>query len=348
MKDTILNLDSNINLKNKSIEANIKYIIKKYGSKVKLHDKPFHKYFTIYKLIIYYDKNSMELMLYEKINPVSNRKTYVIKTSDKTDKNNFINSSKDDNTWPGVEIAFLLKMYKKNEAYIEYIAKNEKHQTESGTKAINLAVRLCKYLHIRNVYLQDASTIECVKKNDMDLALYKILTTGNTWYEKHGFNFDIKDYKYFNKAIKKVQNIDVNEILKIMIKFRNAIQYTISSGRYNDLKFWTPLSIKYTQHNLDRLTWLYTLFSENIVLLKKTIKPKDTLKKYSIRVGKECCKTYINTIQTMLFTSNLYNTSDHRLVGIYKNDIIAYPNIKELFMINLLVNNWEIKYKKKL
>ena len=52
MKDTILNLDSTVNLKNKSIESNIKHVIKKYGNKVKVNDKPFHNYFILYKIIM--------------------------------------------------------------------------------------------------------------------------------------------------------------------------------------------------------------------------------------------------------------------------------------------------------
>jgi hypothetical protein len=347
MKDTILNLDYTFNLKNKSVELNIKHVIKKYGNKVKLNDKPFHKQFTLYKLIIHYDKNSLELLLYEDIDPIDNNKTYTIQTTEKIDKNNFINSH-NDSPWPGVDITFLSKKYKQNEAYIEYISKNEKHHIESGTKAIQLAIRICKYLNIKNVYLQDESSIKCVANDDMSLKLYKILTTGNTWYQKHGFNLDIKNYKHFNKAIKKVQNIDMNELVKTMIKFRNVIQTTISSGKIDDLKFWTPVRIKYIRHNLDKLISLHSLFSKNVLLLKKSVKPGDTLQKYSIRVGKECCETYINAIQTMLFNATLYNSTEHRLAAMYKNDIIAYPNVKELFMINFLKYTFEIKYKKKL
>ena len=43
--------------------------------------------------MVYYDKNSLEILLSKDIDPITNNKTYQIQTTEKLDKNNFIISN---------------------------------------------------------------------------------------------------------------------------------------------------------------------------------------------------------------------------------------------------------------
>jgi len=81
--------------------------------------------------------------------------------------------------------------------------------------------------------------------------------------------------------------------------------------------------------------------SKNIALLKKYIKNDDTIKIYSKRISKDNCKIYIKTIQYM-FYNYFYIFKMY-----YKDDIISYPNINELYIFKSLVNT-DIYYKMKI
>jgi len=81
--------------------------------------------------------------------------------------------------------------------------------------------------------------------------------------------------------------------------------------------------------------------SKNIALLKKYIKNDDTIKIYSKRISKDNCKIYIKTIQYM-FYNYFYIFKMY-----YKDDIISYQNINELYIFKSLVNT-DIYYKMKI
>ena len=353
MNILVLNLDTTKNLK-KNIETNIKSIIKKYSNKIKLENKPFKKTIEKYKMKIMYKDEIKTLNLFYEKNLLDNNIFYRIQTTDdeklKPNKNNNVEKSynTEEVNWPGIEIHFLLKDYHKNDAYIEFIAKNEKHKINTGTYAINLAIRLCKYLNVKNAFLQDASNLTCINKNDMSLSLYKILTTGNTWYEKYGFHLNVPNYKQINNSIRIVQNIRISDILDVLIKIRNAISKSIENGKIEKLKFWSPTHIHFVQHNIIRLSEMYAEISESISLLKKYMEKNDSIKSYSDRVGKENCEVYIKTIQNICFHMTEYNIGYHMLVAFYNNKIITLHNIKDIYIISYLIHNYLIKYKKKI
>lgn len=287
-----------------------------------------------------------------KQNPLNKTVTYSFITIDKDEENkNWYNAddqNKQDFLWPAVVITFLDKDCDKEDAYIEYIAKNEKQSLHSGTNSVKLAIRLCKYLNVRYAYLQDASKIQCETHRDLSLSLFKLLTTGNTWYEKHGFKFNIKGYKEIKEAIEKVQRIKINDVVKTVKTIRNALHNTINSGDYKQFKLWSPLSSGMAIHRSKWLSNQYENYANIYLLLKKNKIRGDTIKSYSERVIKKSCKDYIETIQNLLFRYREFNASENMLIINYKDKWINYPSVKEIYLINLLVNNYKIKYKKKI
>ena len=242
----ILDLDDKYNMKNKSVEKNILSIIKEYGKITQSKKKLFNKYDIIYKLDVKYKRELVNMDIKITDNQLNNHLYYEFVSIDKDDNNknwyNANNINNNDSSFPGIMITYLDKDFHKDDAYINFIAKNEKHKVESGTKAIQLAIRLCKYLNVRDVYLQDDSKIQCEQSRDLSLALLKLLTTGNTWYEKHGFKLNVKNYKKIKSAIEDIQNMKMNDVVKIVKKIRDALQNTINSGNYKHFKLWTPFS----------------------------------------------------------------------------------------------------------
>ena len=316
----ILDLDKIKNLQNNSVETNVKHIINKYGI-INKDKKFFNKYYTKYNINIMFKKKLIYMIINIEKNQLNNNITYSFITIDKDEKNknkNWYNANdptENDKGWPGVAITLLDKDFDKNDAYINYIAKNEKQSIESGTNAVQLAIRLCQYLNVRYAYLQDASTIKCETPRDLSLALLKLLTTGNTWYEKHGFKFDAKGYKQIRSAIEKVQKIKITDIIKTVKNIRDALQNTINSGKYSEFKCWSPFASKMAIHRSKCLSNKYEIYANIYLLLNKNKKRGDTIKSYSNRVAIDNCKDYIETIQTLLFRFKEINKLCIRRIG---------------------------------
>lgn len=250
----ILDLDERENLQNNSVETNIKYVINKYAHLNKDKIKPFNKYYIKYNFEIKFKNKVIYMIINIKKNQLKSNITYNFVTIDKNEESkNWYNAddrNENDSTLPGLFITFLDKDYDKNDAYIHFIAKNEKQNIESGTNAIQLAIRLCKYLNVRYAYLEDDSKIKCEMPRDLSLTLFKLLTTGNTWYEKHGFKFDVKKYNHIKLAIKKVQNIKIIDVIKTVKNIRDALQNTIKSGKYSEFKCWSPFVSEIADHEI--------------------------------------------------------------------------------------------------
>jgi hypothetical protein len=349
---TVLDLDDTKNLQNSIVENNIKYVIKNYSTIEKNGDKSFNKYYKKYNINIKFKKKIINMNIFIKNNFINNKITYHFLTieDEENDKNwyNVNDQTKDKSGWPGVYISFLYKDCYKNDSYIDYIAKNEKQKIDSGTNAIKLAIRLSEYLNVRYAYLQDASRITCEGYRDLSLSLFKLLTTGNTWYEKHGFTLDVKEYKNIRSAIEKVRKIKITDVIKTVKKIRDALQNTIITGKFTEFKCWSPFASGMAVHRTKWLSNKYEIYANNYLLLNKNKKKEDTIESYSNRVGINNCKDYIDTIQKLLFIFSDHNNSEHMLVINYKDKWIHYPCVDDIYKINLLLFNYDIKYKKKI
>lgn len=348
----ILDLDDKTNMKCKLIEKNIKTIIEKYGKNNKSKKNKFTKYFMNYSLCIKFQKKLINMYIKINIDQLNKHVSYTLGTTEvenkDKDKNWYNANNQSYSGFPGVTITFLDKSCDKKDAYIDFIAKNEKHKIESGTEALQLAIRLCKYIGIRDGYLQDDSKIQCLFPRDLSLSLLKLLTTGNTWYEKHGFKLNVTDYKKIRLAIEKVKKIKMNNIIKTVKNIRDALQDVINSGEYKKFKLWSPFADGMAVHGSSWLSKEYEYYANTYLILKRSIKKGDTLSKYSERIVKENCKNYLESIQKLLFSYNNRNIGSNLLVINYKNKWINYPYVKEIYLVNLLVDNWEIKYKKRI
>ena len=254
---------------------------------------------------------------------------------------------------------FLNNEFKKNEAFISMISKNKKHKVDSGTIAVNLAIRLCSYLNVSYAYIDEDTLVKCEKNNNifnssnmrydqknnirLSLKLLKLLTTGNTFYGRFGFKLNVKDYSKINDAIIKVQKIKMEDILKINITMRDIISKVIENGSIDKIIFWEPNLIDYKYIDIQFLNKYYLYLSQNITILKKYIKKGDTIKSYSERISKDNCDIYIKTIQ-YFFTYPVFKS----YIIFYEDNIIAYPNINELYILKYLAEDVDIHYKRKI
>ena len=358
MNDKILNLDNKIKLK-KTVENNIIYVIKNYAINIDQIKTKFIQYRKQYIMSILYNNVKILLIIEEIYNPLTSNNEYIISTTNSDNNNETVYSNNNFYyEWPAFEIKLLNTEFKKNEAYIGNISKNKKHKVNSGTIAVNLAIRLCSYLNVSYAYLGDNSTVKCKINNQnfnssnirVSLKLLKLLTIGNTWYEQFGFKLNVKDYSKINKAIIQVQKIKMADILKINIKMRDIISNAIKNGTINKIKMWEPYHLTgWSSPKIKFLNKYYLFLSKNIVMFKKYIKKGDTIKSYSERISKDNCDIYIKTIQTMFYDDYKNNDSLlHMFIMYYKDDIISYPNISELYIFKSLVNDKEIYYIKKI
>lgn len=366
MNTKILNLDNKIKLK-KTVENNIIYLIKNYAINIDHLKTPFIQYRKEYMVTILYNNIKILLIIEEICNPLTLDKEYNIFTTNSENNNNTLYSNNNFYyEWPAFDIRLLSYNFKENEAYISRISKNKKHKVDSGTIAINLAIRICSYLNVNYAYLGDDSRVKCEKKNNIfnsnnirygqknnikfSLKLLKLLTTGNTWYEKFGFKLNVKDYTKINDAITKVQKIKMADILKINITMRDIISKVIENGNISKIKFWYPPMSKYIYPNIQFLNSYYLYLSQNITMFKKYIKKGNTIKSYSERISKNNCDIFIKTIQPIFYENNESNNDSsviYMFIMFYEDNIIAYPNISELYTFITLVNT-EIYYKKKI
>ena len=366
MNDKILNLDNKIKLK-KTVENNIIYVIKNYAQNMDHVKSPFISYTKKYIMSILYNNVKILLIIEETCNPLTMDKEYIISTTNSENNNNTVYSNNNNYYGlPAIGISFLNNAFKKNEAYINTISKNKRHKVDSGTIAVNLSIRLCSYLNVNYVYIDEDSYVKCEKnnkndyitlynfpdekeKNRLSLKLLKLLTTGNTFYNRFGFTLDVKDYSKINKAIKKVQKIKMADILKINIKIRDIISKVIENGEIDKIKFLTPYLNNYMNSDIKFLNNYYLYLSQNIIILKKYIKKNDTIISYTKRISKDNCDIYIKTIQC-LFIDDLfpYKSVFDLFIIFYEDSIIAYPNLNELYILKYLTGDLKIHYKKKI
>ena len=368
MNTKILNLDNKMKLK-KTVENNIIYLIKNYAVNIDHIKIPFKQYRKEYLATILYNNIKILLIIEEICNPLTMDNEYNISTTNSENNNTIYANNNFTIDMPAIQINFLNNEFKKNEALITRISKNKKHKIDSGTIAVNLAILLCSYLNVNYAYIDEDSYVKCEKNNKNDyynkmdnypiwqernirlsLKLLKLLTTGNTFYNRFGFTLNVKDYSKINDAIIKVQKIKMEDILKINIKMRDIISKVIENGNISKIKFWNLLMSKYIYPNIQFLNKYYLFLSQNIIMFKKYIKKGDTIKSYSERISKDNCDIFIKTIQTIFYENNESNNDssvNYMFIMFYEDNIIAYPNISEVYTFKTLVNT-EIHYKRKI
>ena len=366
MNNKILNLDNKMKLK-KTVENNIIYLLKNYGQIINYIKTPFISYRKEYLVAILYNNVKILLIIEEIYNPLTMNEEYIIFTTNSENNNNTVYSNNNFYyEWPAFEIKFLNNEFKKNEAFISMISKNKKHKVDSGTIAVNLAIRLCSYLNVSYAYIDEDSIVKCEKNNNifnssnirydqknnirLSLKLLKLLTTGNTFYGRFGFKLNVKDYSKINDAIIKVQKIKMEDILKINIKMRDIVSKVIENGNISKIKFWYPNLIDYKYIDIQFLNKYYLYLSQNIKILKKYIKKGDTIKSYSERISKDNCDIFIKTIQNIFYEKNESNNDSsvrYMFIMFYEDNVIAFPHISEVYTFKTLVNT-KIHYKRKI
>lgn len=124
--------------------------------------------------------------------------------------------------------------------YIDNISKNNQY---SGTDVVNFIIKFLQSLkQIQNIYLHDGTYVNCKdSNNEIDLSLYKLLTSNQSYYQKFGFRLVSEKGEYINKDLiniaKKVSKYKVNNILhnfNRIIKFIEKYKTNIHIKVVND------------------------------------------------------------------------------------------------------------------
>lgn len=347
----IIHIDSMKPLKNKSIKDNILSIVKTYAKPYNKNKfPPISDDIKAYTLLASYDNKLILFIVSFMKSILHEEETISITTMEPKYmklENPTYNTDSSLNEYPGVMITFNDKRFDERDAYINFIAHNEKQNISSGTFAINLSLRLCYILGVKNAHLTDESFVKCVKKNDMSLKLLKVIITGNTWYGSHGFINKKLMNKRLKKAIKAVQNIKIKSIIKTMNKILNAMKVTLKKRDNRLFQIWIPNNIDNAVHDSKWLRMKAKQYTEAIKLLKKHSKHNDTIKSFTERIVIKDCEIYLKCIQRIIFLYTGYGY-DLLLVIFHNKKIISYPHVKELYLVNKFIYSYMTRYTKKI
>jgi hypothetical protein len=137
----------------------------------------------------------------------------------------------------------------KNEMYIESLGKCGEH---SGTTILRTLLQVAKCLNIENIFLEDASKIKSSssgKECEFDLWVLHILTTGQSWYNKHGFISDYceNEFAHNSQVLNTTLGNFINTYFKgeLKEKYVNGVEVLLP-GITNQI---VPVAIEYIVNN---------------------------------------------------------------------------------------------------
>ena len=144
----------------------------------------------------------------------------------------------------GITFPCLDLLIKGNEAYISYIEANKNCNLKAipnmGTFIHDFAVTLCEQLNIKNIRLQDKSSINC-NNESVSLSFLSVMIKGRTWYQSKGYNLANENY---NNVIQQIRNTNID----------------VLSGKINQLsnvkvKLWNNFVDKFKKENKENATF---------------------------------------------------------------------------------------------
>jgi hypothetical protein len=136
-----------------------------------------------------------------------------------------------------------------NEMYIESLGKCGEH---SGTKILRNLLQVAKCLKLEHIFLEDASKIKSSssgKECAFDLWVLHILTTGQSWYNKHGFISDYCENEFAHNS--QVLNTTLGNFINTYFKSEFKEKYingveSLLPGITNQI---VPVAIEYIVNN---------------------------------------------------------------------------------------------------
>ena len=133
----------------------------------------------------------------------------------------------------------------------EYSYINNIHKTEniSGSRMMELMIKINQILNVKKTYLHDKA---CIIINDkvLSLSLFKLIDKGKTFYSKFGFDFDLNNINnyYVNKfdnieqlkkkidsLIKSIREIKTKDLIKFVEDTFDVIDLVIRNNDYENL-----------------------------------------------------------------------------------------------------------------
>jgi len=275
-----------------TVDHNIKKIfLKKITLKKNHHQKVVCITFEdkSFQIIIYKTKNISKKFNYYKLElrnqqiPIVTRRSYPISNDDLCLEISFYNK-------------FLRKNANTNEATIDWIINREGCliKKKGGTVLMNLALILLYILNVKNVYLHDMMKTfsDYPDFPELDLRLFKIITTGKSWYEKFGFKNMFKknntDYKKIYKlSIKRLQHLKITDLKKTLTQIKKFIQKITTEDRVDDYLMIHFIGLELQQKTFKDFMMDLSHIETLLNLFKKYNIQKHTMKTFSLKLFKE-------------------------------------------------------------
>ena len=239
----------------------------------------------------------------------------------------------------------LAQHYDPNVAYIAQIHKGSKMP---GGSVLKFAIRILETLKVRKAYLHDASNVSCATDHSwVELALFKLLENGVTWYGSYGFQPDVEQaivlvngshqetLDRFNAAVEAFRNMTTATVLQELADRRKRLLQCIESPTTVTMEFADPvqdmpngeLPIDVNTPSYERRLRvaaydLYRYFNEAHNILERHIKRGAKFYETMLTVYADNCAHYTDVVYYLFdnayFAWRSYNRS-YALTFIYYN-----------------------------
>jgi hypothetical protein len=191
-----------------------------------------------------------------------------------------------------------------NTVYIESINKTPNLSGSSIIKTITKFIT--KFINIKQIILQDASTINCNKSDSSySLTFFSLITNKKTFYGKYGFELypNIINENKINKIIDKCANVKLSDILK---ELNLLLKHSLINVKNSQTQKNTDKSDFYDNINKSYpyLIGIIDIFKK---IKNKNITFKDLLLK--IKIDKQCTKIsfILSAIKILSIDSKISN-----------------------------------------
>lgn len=228
--------------------------------------------------------------------------------------------------------------------YIANIAKiDEDYYKFSGTEIMNYILYFLRKIGVKKAFLLDQAAIDCGDR-EFRLSLYKILTKGETFYEKFGFRVYIDNsiamkiynsekvfYDYRNQVLSEFKNITVKNISKYLLLVQKLLLKATVKKILIFKKNVNDANLLVTEENISNFCELKMREKEKFILktrnlIQNVMTKFDKIdKKYFYELFlydfENQCKIFMYLQQLNMFLNHYF---------VYKEKLIFYENSSKI------------------
>jgi hypothetical protein len=227
----------------------------------------------------------------------------------------------------------------------------KKTDTIPGKEMVNIAIKLCKILRCKKLYLMDRATIHCNNIDTFDLSMMKLLESGKTFYEECGFipSIDQCNFVYVKHfsleslmkrrsyLIGKIRNTKIKDIISL---YNESIELLRMQGTkvfsiYKSLGEHEIFAIK-SNNWPDYIDSVISSYTE--IIRTMNVSKKELLGEYLIDMSRLNCDKYSSIMKFIL--------DQHNIIYLIKNGdkSIKHEYILYLDELKSIKNDYYYEY----